>query len=213
MKTIIALAALLLGTFAVHAQTRADIFNDSREITWLGLDFSHVKFIGPAAQWQDAGAITNAELKEKYFPAWNQLFIAEPKKYDVAGAVHRTDVRYAIEVTEKANNALKNKDFFSDNPDEYQSLDEQKIAALVKKYDFGGKSGIGLLFFVEGMSKAKEEGSAWVAFVDMKSRAVLLTVRETGKSGGFGFRNYWAKSFANMLKGMKSDYSTWKKKN
>jgi hypothetical protein len=76
---------------------------------------------------------------------------------------------------------------------------------MVKKYDFNGKKGVGLMFFVDGMSKAKDEASAWITFVDMKSKKVLLTAHKTGKAGGFGFRNFWAKSFDNILDGVKSE--------
>lgn len=211
MKKWMLSLVLFVSAGYVCAQTKADIFNEKNEITWLGLDFTQVKFIGSATQWGEAGEITNEQLREKYFPSWNQLFIDEPKKFDVAGAVNRAQVQYATEVTANVNKAAKKKDYFSDNPDDYSLLNEEKVTALVKKYDFSGKSGIGLVFFVEGMSKAKEEASMWVTFVDMKSKKVLYTVRQTGKSGGFGFRNYWAKPFALVLKDMKSNYKKWKK--
>jgi hypothetical protein len=37
---------------------------------------------------------------------------------------------------------------------------------------------------------------------------VLLSKHITGKSGGFGFKNYWAKAFYNILKD--ADYKDWK---
>jgi hypothetical protein len=49
----------------------------------------------------------------------------------------------------------------------------------------------------------------WVTFVDMKSKTVLLTKHMEGKAGGFGFRNYWAKSFLNVLKSIKEDWRSW----
>lgn len=210
MKKLLLYIAALLITVNTNAQNKADVFDESQPITWLGLDFTQVKFIGNAAQWQDAGEITNSQMRDKYFPAWNNLFLNEKDKYKVADAVRRTEVDYAIEITEKANNAIKG-NFFESDANMYQLLDEQKVAALVKKYDFKGKSGIGFMFFVEGMSKGKEEGSMWATFVDMKSKTVLLTQRVTGKSGGFGFRNYWAKTFANGLKAVKNDWKSWKK--
>lgn len=196
---LITLFLICFSAFSVIAQTKADIFSGSSDITWLGIDFTQTKFIGSATQFKDAGEITNSEFRDKYIPSWNQLFINEQKKYDVAKAVKRSEVKYAMDVTEKANNAIKG-NFFSDNPNDYKKLDEQKIANLVKGYDFQGKTGIGLLFFIDGMSKSKDEASGWITFVDMKSKNVLLTQYTTGKAGGFGFKNYWAKSFHNMLK-------------
>lgn len=190
----------------LSAQTKEDLLSGTADITWLGIDFTQTKFIGSASQFGDAGEITNAEMKSKYAGGWNQLFIDEQKKYDVAKVVHRTKVSYAIEVTDKANDGIK-KDFFSNNPDDYMTLDAAKVEALVKKYDFKDKTGIGLIFFIEGMSKAKDQASAWVAYVDMKGKKVLLSKHITGKSGGFGFKNYWAKAFYNILKD--SDYKEW----
>jgi hypothetical protein len=206
------LMLLLVTSIAIHvsAQTKADIFNESNEITWLGLDFTQTNFIGTAFQFKDAGEITDAEFRDKYALGWNQLFINEQKKFNVAEAVHRTDVKYATDITEKQNAGIKGREIFTNEPDKYKKLDEAKISSLVKKYDFKGKTGIGLVFFVDGMSKGKEEAGAWVTFVDMKTKTVLLTNYQTAKAGGIGFRNYWAKSFLGILKDIKGNYKSWK---
>ena len=202
------LAAILsLSVNFLVAQTKEDLLTGTAEITWLGMDFTQTKFIGAATQFKDAGEITNAEFRDKYVTGWNQLFVNEQKKYDVAKVVHRTDVRYAMEVTEKSNKGIK-RDIFSNNPDEYMTLDAAKVESLVKKYNYLGKTGIGLIFFIEGMSKGKGQASAWVAYVDMGKKTVLMSSHVTGKSGGFGFKNYWAKAFYNILKD--SDYKDWK---
>ena len=194
-----ALCFICLNSSILFAQTKADIFGGTADITWLGIDFTQAKFIGTATQFKESGEITSSEFRDKYIPSWNQLFLEEQKKYNVADAVKRAEVKYAMDVTEKANNGIKG-NFFSNDPNDYKKLDEQKIANLVKNYDFQGKSGIGLIFFIDGMSKAKDEASGWVTFVDMKTKKVLLTEYKTGKAGGFGFKNYWAKSFLNILK-------------
>ena len=186
---LLTLSFVCLSLFSAFSQTKADIFNGSSDITWLGIDFTQTKFIGSATQFKDAGEISSSEFRDKYIPSWNQLFINEQKKYDVAKAVKRAEVKYAMDVTEKANNSIKG-DFFSNDPNDYKKLDEQKIANLVKNYNFQGHAGIGLIFFIDGMSKSKDEASGWITFVDMKSKKVLLTEYKTGKAGGFGFKNY-----------------------
>lgn len=198
---------LFLSVKSVSAQTKEELFAGTVDVTWLGMDFTQVKFIGSATQFKDAGEITNADFRDRYINGWNQLFINEQKKYDVAKQVHRTEVKYALDVTEKTNNGIK-KDFFSNDPNEYNSLDAAKVEALVKKYDYQGKKGIGLIFFIEGMSKGKDQASAWVAYVDMTGKKVIMSQHITGKAGGFGFKNYWAKAFYNILKD--SDYKDWK---
>ena len=209
MKKLLMLLAIISASNCGYAQTKADIFRDT-PITWLGLDFTQLKFIGSAAQFKDAGNVTNADMRSKYFPAWNKLFITEQKKYNIADAVYRDNVNYAIDVTQIANDKSTG-EYFTEKNDNYQLLTESEISKLVAGYDFKGKTGIGLVFFVEGMSKEKTEASMWVTFVDMAGKKVLFTTRMTGSSGGFGFRNYWAKSFYNVLQDMAHDFKKWKK--
>lgn len=208
MKKTVFFVAALLFSVSVFAQSKADVFDENKSITWLGIDFSQLKFIGDATQWKDAGEITNSQMRDKYFPGWNELFIKEKDRYKIADAIRRTEVDYAIDITEKANNSLKG-NFFESDGNLYHTMDEKKVADLVKKYDFKGRSGIGMMFFAEGMSKGRESASIWVTFVDMKSKTVLFTKQMEGKAGGFGFRNYWAKSFLNVLKSIKEDWRSW----
>ncbi len=208
-KTLLLFLLVINASFNGFCQAKSDIFG-SAPITWLGLDFTHLKFIGSAAQFKDAGTITNNDMRSKYFPAWNNLFVAEQKKYNVADAVHRDNVTYATDVTQAANDK-STAEYFTEKTDAYQLLTADMISTIVAGYDFKGKTGIGLLFFVEGMSKDKVEASMWVTFVDMGSKKVLLTNQMTGGAGGFGFRNYWAKSFYNVLGDIEHDFKKWGK--
>lgn len=224
LKVTCFIAFLCVGTSlqSAFAQTKADIFDPKTPITLLGMDFSLTKFIGSAnnttvgvnpfgiVHTKDEGKVTNEDFKNNYTLAWNQLFIDETKKYNVAKAVHRESINYALDVTEKANKAIK-KDLFSENPGDFKTLTEANITTAVKNYDFGKNQGIGLIFFVEGMSKGMEKEGIWVTFVDMKSKTVLLTVYKENKPGGFGFRNYWAKPIYTLLKDMDSDFKKWNK--
>ena len=209
MKNIL-LFIMLLACSTTQAQTKADAFNSDVELTWLGLDFSQVHFIGTAAQWQDAGEITSTELRDKYFIAWNEIFVEEKAKYDVAKATGRPVIKYAIDVTASAN-AKSEKDYFVDDPGAFRHLEESKVSSLVSKYDYKGKKGVGMMFVVEGMHKEAKKASMWVVFVDMGTKKMLFAKQIEGVAGGFGFRNYWAKAFYNGLKEVSNNYSKWKK--
>ena len=188
--------SIVLTSFA---DKRRDIIHSDQAITWLGLDFTMTRFIGSATQYKEMGEITPEAFRDKYVNAWNELFVNEPKKFDVAKYVHRASVRFALDVSYAANNRMRG-DVFSEDPNDYLRLTEADITKAVKKYDFKGQSGTGMLVFIEGMSKGREEASGWITFVDMDSKTVLQTVRAHGAAGGFGFRNYWAKAFLNILK-------------
>lgn len=201
----------------VMAQSKSDVFDASTPVTFIGLDFTQTKFIGNASNYKDAGEVTNASMKEKYIPNWNHMFASssEKKNFKVADAINRSEVDYAIEVADKVNGNITRKDFFSDKMADFPHFTSSQIADMVKKYDFMGKSGIGLIFFVEGMRKGEEKGdpsyaTVWVTFVDMKSKTVLLTQKVEGKAGGFGFRNFWAGAWKNVIKETKSEWRSWK---
>lgn len=214
LKWLIALLFIAVNSQSLLAQTKADIFDEKIPITFLGVDYSQVKFIGAPTKGivatKNNGEVSNDEFRLVFCVQWNQLFIDEIKKYDIAKAVHRGSVKYAIDVALKANQALTTKDFFSNNPSDFKLLDESAIANLVKNYDFQKNEGLGLIFFVEGMSKGLEKEGVWVTFVDMKSKTMLSTTYLTEKPGGFGFRNYWAKPLYEIVKNMESNFKKWK---
>ena len=206
MKITILLLALIFA-IRLPAQTKADIFGNA-PITWLGLDLSHLKIIGKTANHDKAGIVTNDELQAKYCGSWNRLFFDEKYKFNIAEAVHRNFVGYAMDITEAENNKPHGA-YFTGSAAEYQLLTEDSMGMFINRYDFKKNKGIGLLFFVEGMNKDKMEASMWATFVDMGTKKVLLTRRITGLAGGAGFRNFWARSFFNAICDMKAEFNSW----
>lgn len=205
------LTGLLLAiTITAFAQSKEDVFDGNKNVTWLGLDFSDYKFIGEATQFADAGEVSNSDLRDKFFPAWNNLFLTEKDKYEVADAIGRTEVDYAIDVTNNSNSKIKS-GFTSSDESEYHRLKEADISNIVRSYNYDGNKGIGMMFIVESMSKEQKQSSIWVTFINMDSKKVIFTERVDAKAGGFGFRNYWAKSFFNTLKATKDNWKKWRK--
>ncbi|MEZ5198923.1 MAG: hypothetical protein R2764_21855, partial [Bacteroidales bacterium] len=92
-------------------------------------------------------------------------------------------------------------------------LDDNAVQEMIGSYDMGNNDeGLGIVFIVESFSKKSEMGSFFVTFFDIETKRVLLTERMSGKAGGFGIRNYWAKSYYTVLKEMPAKMKTWKKK-
>lgn len=207
---LIALIACATVNIA-QAQTKADVFDPKVPVTWLGMDFSQMRFIGSEAGYKATGELLNSEFVSKFIPAWANLFITEPTTYNVPRASHRDSVHLAFKVTEAVNNAIT-KNFFTENPGDFSTLKEKDIVELVKNYDFQGQKGLGMMMFVEGMNKATHQAGAWVTFVNMNDKTVLFTVYKAGNSRGFGFRNYWAHSWYNILKEFASDFDTYKQR-
>jgi hypothetical protein len=219
-KWLLALIFIAANTQYLMAQSKADVFDKKVPVTWLGVDYSLTTFIGTPSYTTLAfspwtvvkktgeGVITKDEFRDSFLVQWNQLFVDEAKKYNVAKAIGRSSVTYAIDVCIDANKKLAKKEFFSNDPNDFHKKTEADIANAVKNYDFQKNDGIGMMYFVEGMNRGTGEEGLWVTFVDIKSKTVLLTKYESSKGQGSGFRNYWAKPLYVALKEM--DLNKWK---
>jgi hypothetical protein len=192
---------------AAGAQTLKEIFSSSETpLLYLGVDYTQARLI------DDATADVTA-IRDRHYAAINDLVVNEPKKFDLNGAFHKTSVEHDLGLVAKRNAKINTEEILSTSSADYSRLKEDDIVKLVKGFDFGGKKGAGLLFIVEGMSKAKKGAAIWVTFIDMANKKVLMTERMEGKPTGIGFRNYWAYPVYDMLKSIeKKKYSEWKTK-
>jgi len=209
LRQLLTLLPFLLLIKFVEAQTKADVFDGKTPITWLGLDYTQARFIGVPNDYGKPGEVTNERISDFYTRSWNYLFFDQPRKFDAARAAHRASVISKIEVTQKVDDTIK-KDYFTKDSALFKTLTEEKISDLVKKYDYQGNTGIGMLFFVEGISKSNSQEGVWVTFVDMKSKTLLYTTYLIGKSGGMGFRNNWADATFKIIVSFAND-PVWKK--
>jgi hypothetical protein len=194
-------------TQPITAQTLKDVFNSSETaVFYLGVDFTQARVI-------DDNSASATDIREKY-AAINDLVVNEPKRYDLPGALHKSNVDHDLSLVAKRNEKINTEGIKSTNSADYNRLKEDDINKLVKGFDFGGKKGVGLLFVVEGMSKAKKGAGIWVTFIDMGAKKVLMTERMEGKTGmGFGFRNYWANPIRDVIGDIESKkYKEWKSK-
>ena len=202
-KLILITGIFLVFSFVSKGQyTPADVFKVDN-ITWYGLDFSNVKLIG------SEGFTDPYAIKNRFFNSWNNLTITETEKYDIAGFFHKSSVENDLSII-KERNQLPDPDELVINTD--YSFGEDEVIKIISEYDITGKEGIGLVFIMESFNKNEELGSMWVSFFDIETKEVLLSKKMNGKPGGFGIRNYWAKSFYNVMKNVgKKEWKAWEK--
>jgi hypothetical protein len=101
----------------------------------------------------------------------------------------------------------------TNNPSDYLHLKEEDVAAIIKGYDFQGLDGLGVMFNVESLNKLDQKAAIWVTFIDLKTKDVLLTERMIERAGGAGLRNYWARSFFDVIDRIKAkQFEAWRKK-
>ncbi len=188
------------------AQTVKNIFDANTPVTYLGVDFTQARVFGENST--DA-----AEMRDKLFPAINNNIINQSNRYDIAGALQRQDIANDLSEVNAHNQSMAVQQIKTDKISDFTRLSPGDIDKLVSSYDFAGKTGIGLLFVVDGMSKLNQAATVYITFVNMTSKRVLLAERLEGKVGGFGFRNYWAKPIEEVIKKIKkTKYKEWKEK-
>jgi hypothetical protein len=194
--TFLVLAFFAVRETAAQSAKVADISNRDVPAVWLGLDFTEARLIG------DIGANEN-DIKDRIVNDINQLIVNEAKKYDIDGALKKSGVKAELGFTYEMNKKMDEKKLKSSNESDYTRLNKEMIEKMVAKYDFKDQKGLGVLFIVEAMNKSKDKAAIWVTWIDMSSKKVLQTERKEGKAGGFGFRNFWARSAYEVMNDLK----------
>lgn len=197
---------LLVSAQTALAQKAKDIFSPDIALTYFGVDFSEARVIGEPA--------TKAADMPGYFAAINNLVVTDTKKYDLPAVFQRSSVAVDITAVNKKNASINTAAVKSSNVNDFSRLKKEDVYKIIKGYDWGNHTGIGVLFIVNGMSSANKAASMYVTFFDIASKKVLLTEEMTGANGGFGFRNRWATTVYNVLnKIQKTKYKEWKAAN
>jgi hypothetical protein len=200
------LACLAVFQPALQAQTLKDFFSSGSAPTmYLGIDFTRNKVIDDPSE-------SGSEIVERYYESINSLILTESKKYDIKGAFHQSNMDHDLGLVNARNEKINSQDVKSSLSSDSHRLTADSISRVVSGYDFGTKTGIGILFVSEAFDKTDKFAALWVTLVDMKTKKVLLTQRVEGKTGaGFGFRNFWAAAIHNVLETVeKSKYKEWK---
>jgi hypothetical protein len=199
---------LFCGIQSASSQTLKDFFASSETpVVYLGVDFTKARLIGESGNPMD--------IRDRLYNSINDLTVNEPKKYDIAGAFHKSNVTNDLSAVKARNVKVNAEEIISSNSEDYNRLKESDIASIVKALNISGKKGIGVLFVMEAMRKVDKRGTAavWTVLVDLQSKKVLHAERVESKATGIGFRNYWASTIKETLETIeKKKYKEWKAK-
>jgi hypothetical protein len=58
---------------------------------------------------------------------------------------------------------------------------------------------VGAVFVMETLNKLEGQASMWLAIFNISSGEILYMNKYNGDVGGFGFRNYWARTYYNVI--------------
>ncbi|MDX2359277.1 MAG: hypothetical protein QNK23_00630 [Crocinitomicaceae bacterium] len=204
---------VLISSFIINdasAQELSDVLTPSgARVTWLGVDFSHVQAIGGVNSLADWGEKGPEQLASFYFNEWNQLFIAEQGKYSVRDMLQRRQLVNNLKPVQAINEAADVDAMSPNRPIEYT---REEIQEFLDEYDFGGGSGVGILFIAESMNKAKAEAAYHFVAIRLSDNSIILHEVFDTDAGGAGFYNYWARSIYEVVYQIKKKrYKEWKK--
>ena len=184
----------VMGFMGLTAQPAENI-SSTDEIVWFGMDYSQVKLIGGQDAFSDLD-----QIQGHYFRAWNELILTESDKYDIKGAF---DVRRVTYDMEFAISQSEQRESEGIRQMETYSISEEQVKEMVWRYTDTSDERIGAVLMMESLDKLRERSTMWLAVFDISTGEILHLKWYTGKPGGFGFRNYWARSYYNVLKTLK----------
>lgn len=195
---LVVLLFALLPTATTWAQECNKCVSKNASITFLGIDYTFLNFGETLDESEE-------KIIEVYIPAWNNMFEVEQKKYDVAKSFNLTNLSYNIDFFKAQNAKIKN----IKGPRK-QAITDATIKNHVNSLNFKGiTSDYALFFLATDYSKAAVNATHYFVIYDLKSKKTLVLSPIDTKPGGFGFRNYWAASFYNILKSGKKITKDW----
>ncbi len=188
--------------------------NPNAPVTWLGIDFTKAQFLDKDGNLKDGNNEQNEKISGAYFKEWNELIIAEKKRYDISGALRHEKITFTTDHINNMNDTIQIERLFVPDNSILNHLNSDDIQNLVNTYPLNEKQqGYGLVFIVESLDRQKKETNTWVTLIDIKSKQVLITEKMRANANGLGMRNFWARGFHNTINDLKErKYPEWQSK-
>jgi len=165
------------------------------EIVWFGIDYSYVKFIGTRGQFVELD-----KIREEYFRSWNELIMVEREKYDLNKAFLVPKITYDMDASIYRSQQRDMSDIVQTGPWSIGKVDVESVVR--ERVDVSTKK-VGAMFVMETLNKMQEVSTMWLAVFKVDTGEILYMERYTGAVGGFGFRNYYARSYYNVIRNLR----------
>lgn len=191
MKQQKTLILLFISLFLVTASLFAKDYNTIDNVEFYGVDFSQCQVIGAKE--------TEPQFKLA-FNKINDLLIKEAPKYNVSKFILRPISAIRLKEVRKRHTSMHG---FLSYSKTVKMMTKEELEAYIQSYTFENNEGQALVVICDILDKFEGVGLFHYVFVDKSDHSILYDVRVSGRSGGFGLRNYWARSFYNSLKHFK----------
>lgn len=196
MKKIVSLAAALLFVMTAAAQNP---LREVKELHVYGVDYSLAKV--------NAADESDREFAD-IFVKINELLLREPQKYDFGKAFRLPVASVDISPVLRSIGA---RDYAAMRVDPLVPASVERVHALIRQYELPQTEGTGVVLVGLLLDKAAAKATYDVVFFDIATREILFTGDMTCSAGGFGLRNYWARTVYETLKGWQRRYPSKKR--
>jgi hypothetical protein len=191
MRYHLLFCCLFILPLFTYSQTEKDLLT-ADSIVYYGVDFSFAKYMSPK---YDENL---KEIKDIYFPAINYVILDEPKKFNFEKYLHKNKIIRIIDIVNKRNAAIDESKLRIEVDTFKVSI--ENIENALKQYDCGKMTGIGLVIFIQKLSKSEDKAEMNFIFFNIETKTILLNKYFSKHPGGFGFRNYWVNTIYKALK-------------
>lgn len=187
MKKILFFLFLASSMFAFGQNSAA--LNEISTIRFYGVDYSMCRVYGAAESPTQFKTI---------FAEINELFITQPKKFDVSKFTGKQVEAVSPEAVNQVNSKINLHDLETTNGD--FTLDATQITQAIQKLPVAKEPGTGVVLVAKLLSKPANNGSYQLVYFNTETKEIIDSFPVNGKARGFGLRNFWAGSIYSALK-------------
>ena len=113
-------------------------------------------------------------------------------------------MQYDLSLTTKINKGLRVNHLLTQRIDIKDVLSDEQVVEYFSSLEYPTTSKYALTFLVESFDDSTKMAAIWVVILETESRSVVLCEKFLKQPGGFGTRNYWARTYYNLLFDIKS---------
>lgn len=157
---------------------------DTIKVYFYGIDFSEVKVVAADETEKDFAAA---------FSSINLLLLTEQEKYDFSKVLQMNVVPYPDSMIEQSTY----NDYSEMMVYRYQR-DTINLSEKIQSYKLPHDSGVGFILIACVLDKSTGTATYEAVLFNVATRELMNNSRVTTKAGGFGLRNYWARTVYNL---------------
>lgn len=172
-------------------------FLDVKDILWTGIIFSKAHFTRGVLDFTQS-------VFQRYMHDWNMMIINDQKKYDIRMSFRKPVMQYDLSLATKLNKSMKFTQVVRNRIASKYVLDDEQVREYFSQLEYPKSLKFALSLMVESFDDASKVAAIWVVLVKTETNEVVLCEKFLKVPHGFGIRNYWARTFYNVLFDIKS---------